>query len=171
MAARTTVYIKGLDELRSRLKKYPKIAGKHFKNAMLRSTILIERNVKPLTPVGVSGHLRKSIHHQVRGVGVNITGIVGSSMKKEIYPLVMEEGREPGAKMPPPKALERWVWIVLKVPREQVKGTAFVVARAIGKRGIKGKFFLKKGFEKSQRRVEQYFAKALDYIVEEIAGK
>lgn len=165
------IQIKGLDQLRKQFKNYPKIAGKHYRNAMIKSVTTIHRNVRPLVPTGVSGRLKSSIQWQVRGSGVNLTGVVGSTMKKETYPAVMEFGRKPGAKMPPPKALERWVWLKLKPPKKMVKSIAFTVARAIGRRGIKGKRFLQKGYEKSKRQVQQNFNKALADVVEELAKK
>jgi hypothetical protein len=162
------VRIKGLDELRKQIKDYPKIAGKHYRKAMRKSVTTIEEKVKPLTPL-FRGRLRQSIVSEVRGTGVELTGVVGSNLKKEAYPAVMEFGRKPGAKMPPPKALERWVWLVLKPPKKMVKGIAFVIARAIGKRGIKGKRFLQRGFERSKRQVYANFSKALADIVKELA--
>jgi hypothetical protein len=47
---------------------------------------------------------------------------------------------------------------------------AFTVARAISRRGIKGRFFMKQGWERSQARVNGFFAQALTRIVEAING-
>ena len=162
------IKIKGLDEFRKQIKAYPKIAGKHYGKAMKKSVITIQKNARPLSPV-FRGRLRDSIEWEVRGTGINITGVVGSTMKNEIYPSVMEFGRKPGAKMPPPGALERWVWLVLKPPKKMVKGVAFVVARAIGKKGIKGKRFLQKGWEQSKRKVYMNFQKSHHDVVKELA--
>ena len=134
---------------------------------MRKSVTTIEAKAKPLTPV-FRGRLRQSIVSEIRGTGVEITGIVGSSLKNEVYPSVMEFWRRPG-KAPPAKALERWVWLVLKPPKKMVRSVAFVVARAIGKRGIKGKRFLQKGWEQSRRKVYQNFSKALADITEDLA--
>ena len=164
------IEIKGLKELRKRIKQYPKIGGKHYRKAMKKSVILIQKNVRPLTPV-FTGRLRDSIEYEVRGTGVNLIGVVGSTLKKEIYPSVMEFGRKKGAKMPPPKNLERWVQLVLKISKAQIKGVAFVVARSIGKKGIKGKRFMQKGWNKSKSKVNKNFKLALDNIVKELAGK
>ena len=166
------VRIKGLDELRKQFKKYPKIAGRHYRIAMRKSVTTIEAKAKPLTPV-FRGRLRQSIVSEVRGTGVEITGIVGSSLKNEVYPSVIEYGRKPNSKAPPAKALERWVWLVLKPPKKMVRSVAFVVARAIGKRGFKNKpkgyRMLQKGWEQSRRKVYQNFSKALADITEDLA--
>ena len=54
------------------------------------------------------------------------------------YFKVMEHGRRPGRRMPPPRALFGWL------RRHGIdQRAAFVVARAIGRRGIKGRFYMK----------------------------
>lgn len=157
-----------LDDIIESLDGFDKTANKHLRKGMLQSVILIESKVRPLTPVGVSSRLRNSIFHSVKNdLGANVIGTVGSNLKEE-YPAVMEFGRKPG-KMPPPSALERWVKIVMRVPAKDVKGVAFVVARAIGKKGIKGRFYMKKGWDQSKAQVNRYFAQALDKIVEDLA--
>jgi len=78
------------------------------------------------------------------------TGKLSSSLMTEIepfsarmytpidkYPLVMEGGRKPGSKMPPPAALDQWA------RRYGIQNT-FLLARAIAKRGIRGRFFRRK---------------------------
>lgn len=59
------------------------------------------------------------------------------------YAAVVEEGRRPGARQPPTDVLVPWVRRKLGVSRKEAKGVAFVVARAIGVRGIPGKHILK----------------------------
>ena len=39
----------------------------------------------------------------------------------------------------------------------------------IGKKGIKGRFYMKKGWDQSKAQVNRYFAQALDKIVEDLA--
>lgn len=54
------------------------------------------------------------------------------------YARPMEEGRRPGSRPPPPQALHGWL------RRHGIPtGAAWVIARAIGRRGIKGRFFMK----------------------------
>ena len=167
------IEVEGFDELKKQLRKYPEIAKKFFDPAMESSMLTVQGNVVPNVPVGVSGALRQSYAKptaiDISGVGANIVGKFGSTITTP-YPYgdVMEFGRSAG-KMPPPSALERWVHLVLKVPTKDAPGVAFLVARAIGKRGIKGLFFMKKGLEKSERIISGLFEKALTKIVEEIA--
>ena len=162
--------IKGLDEQLARLKGYEKIADAELTKAMNQSTLTILAHVKPLVPVGVSGQLRNSMSARVTSDGMgSVVGKVGSNLTNEVYPSVMEHGRRPG-KMPPPSALERWVRLKMRVPAKDVKGVAFVVARNIGRRGIKGKKFLQRGYDQSKPRVYAYFQQALDRITERLAG-
>jgi hypothetical protein len=55
---------------------------------------------------------------------------------------VIEEGRRPGARPPPSAVIARWAQRKLHVPKKQAAGIGFVIARAIGKRGIPAKHVL-----------------------------
>lgn len=158
------VKVEGLKELHSWIKRYPDISLKETRLAMEKSVKHVEREVKPLVPV-FQGRLRNSMGSEVEQSGSKIIGIVGSSLKSEIYPSVMEFGRTAGAKMPPPSALVRWVHLVLQVPNDKALGVAFVVARSIARKGIKGKRFLKEGFENSLPKIRDEFGKALHNII------
>ena len=160
---------KNLDGLINRFVKYDRISNRHLRGAMHKSVIKIEGRARKNAPVGVSSKLRQSIASDVRTMPGSIVGRVGSTMKKEVYPIVMETGRRAGRTMPPPAALERWVEIKLKVPAKRVKGVAFVIARKIGRRGIMGRFFLRKAWFSSKRQVDGYFSKALRAITKELA--
>jgi len=112
------------------------------------------------TPIVVSG----------TGGGIEISGSVIATAPHSI---VMEEGRRPGAPMPPLEPIRRWV--ELKVRRgdlfvqgdaysttthrrrrsgrnreSQIKGLAYVIARSIGRKGIRGRGFMRKASEKAQ---------------------
>lgn len=62
----------------------------------------------------------------------------------QTYHTVMEEGRKPGGKMPPPAALAGWA------ARHGMAGMEFVLARSIARRGTKGRFYMKAGAEAAQ---------------------
>ena len=163
------IEIRGMDEQLKRLGRFSQIADRRLGTAMRQSVSTIVAEVRPLTPVGVSARLRNSIGSEVRQEGpLSIVGRVGSSLSDEVYPAVMEFGRRPGS-MPPPGALVRWVHLRLRVPEEEAGRVAFLVARKIGKRGIPGKFFMKRGWQKSRPRVERYFDQALQLIANDLA--
>jgi hypothetical protein len=146
------------------LERYDEIAARHLTGAMQQSVIILEGSAREFAPV-YQGRLRQSIGSEVvrDAAPGSIVGRVGSSLRGEVYPLVMELGRPPG-KMPLVEALRRWAHLVLGD-----EGLAFVVARAIGRRGIKGRFFLKQAFEKNQARIGQFFTDALAALAKELA--
>lgn len=163
------VEFKGYKEQLAKLRDYNRIADKHLKSAMTRSVVALESAIVPEVPVGVSARLRNSIASEVIHEGpLSIIGKVGSTLKNEIYPIVMEFGRRPGARMPPPAALERWVHLQLKVPAKDAPGVAFLVARAIAIRGIRKREYMKKGWEKTKERVYAFFDTALQAIAKEL---
>ena len=162
------IKVEGLEELQAAFARSPQVAEKHSKKAMYKSVTTIEAAWKPNIPRGATGGYKSSIFYKVEGSGPNITGRVGSNIRSPFpYPLVVEYGRKAG-KMPPSSALERWVHLVLKVPTDRAKGVAFLVARAIGKRGIKARPILTNAYKKSEPKVIGFFGKALDDIVKEI---
>ena len=140
-----------------------------MEDAMQTSVIALRSNILPNVPV-FTGRLRNSIASQVTNNGnLNIIGRVGSTLRNEIYPLVVEFGRKPG-KMPPPQALERWVHIKLGVPNEDAPGVALAVARRIGARGIKGKRFMQKGWNETKTAINRNFSRALELIAEDLSN-
>lgn len=75
------------------------------------------------------------------------------------YPVVIEGGRKPGSKMPPPSALEQWA-------RAHGIENTFILARAIAKRGIKGRFFRRK----ARSAVRREMPRLLDRMGKQIEG-
>lgn len=60
----------------------------------------------------------------------------GHAIVTQLHMLVMDEGRRPGAAMPPVEPLERWGWLVLRQ-----RGLGFVLARSVARKGIKPRRF------------------------------
>lgn len=181
--------VPGLERLIADLEQHPKIVNRHLLRAMKKATIAIESAIKPLAPVGVSARLKNSIGSEVQDHGAgDIVGRVGSSLKDEAYPAVMEFGRRPGFGVSAEgiEQLTRWVHVKhitgvysvktkkrmgnSKTQAEEDRAMAFAIARAIKARGIKARGFMKQGFEKSQGKVDSYFIQALDAIVQELAN-
>lgn len=164
------VISKDTDKMIQRLGDYDRITDKHLNRAMKRSVIAIERTTKLGWPVGVSGKSRNSIASEVKETRTHIVGRVGSTMKKEVYPNVIEEGRKRGKKAPPPGALDRWVRIVMGIrDARKARSAAFLVGRKISRRGIKGKHLLKKAYAKNKPFVMKEFGGALKKITKDLA--
>jgi hypothetical protein len=162
--------VDGLEEQITKLMAYDEISHRHLRAAMQKSLITIGSEVVPLIPVGVSGRLKNSMGSEIQELGPsNLVGRFGSSLKDEVYPQVMEFGRKPG-KMPPVESLLRWVHLKINPGVDEEYSVAFLIARKIGKAGIKGKKFMKKGYAKAKERVVGYFNQALENIAEDLAN-
>ncbi|MDR3577063.1 MAG: hypothetical protein P4L50_24640 [Anaerolineaceae bacterium] len=182
----------GMSELLAKLAQYDSYVNRRFTEAMQHSVDSVVRNIKPLTPVGVSSMLRNSIGSEITTNGPgSITGKVGSSMSNEIYPSVMEFGRTPGAAGPPWQALVRWVHLKQitgtysiktnsrghhnrrgskESQQEEDEQAAKMIALAIHRKGIKGRHFMQQGFEKSIPDIQDFFATAIEQIVQDLAS-
>lgn len=159
---------KSYNDFLSRLLRYDKMVDKQLLLAMREGVTKIEGTARRNAPVGVTSNLRGSLASNVIQRGESIVGRVGSTMRKEKYPLVMEKGRRFG-KAPPPGALDRWVRIVLGVAPKRVRSVAFLVGRKIKQRGIVGRFFLRKAYSQHKRWVERRFAKAVNNVAKELS--
>jgi len=69
------------------------------------------------------------------------------------YASVIESGRRAGSAFPPIKLIERWAQRRLGLSPKEAKAAAFPIARAIAKRGLKGR----KVMEKALPKIEQDF--------------
>ena len=187
MSVHYEIMIPALQPVLQNMDDYDRIADKHLLVAMEKSTTTIVSAVRPKVPVGVSGALRKSIGSEITQEGPgSITGRVGSTLRDEVYPLVMEFGRTPGAAGPPWQALLRWVHVKritgvysTKTHRRmggktsqqsEDEAAARMIARAIHRRGIKGRHFMKTGWENSREKVRRFFQAALRLIAEELTN-
>ncbi len=140
----------------------------------------LERETKKRTPIGVTEAGRGSIAGEV-GETVRmgeVIGTVGSPLK---HVAVINDGRRPGEKMPPSDSLELWVRRKIQIKRthasgkvktrkgvelqraptpKEARGIAFVIARAIGKKGIEGRKFFEKAVEENQGTIQRILESA-----------
>ena len=123
-----TVKLEGLDELQGKLK--PKLYEKVVAMLMENMALLGERTAKQVAPRD-TGALKRSIHAAVKPTSARVFSNLN-------YAAVVEFGRRPEQRGPPPHALLGWL------RRHGIPASAaYVVARSIGRRGIKGRFFMK----------------------------
>jgi len=163
MSVDFNIEFEGLKELRRDLAKAGGDLDDTLRQAMLHSLQLIasEAKAKKNAPVD-TGRLRASIGaktkegiREVKGVGADVVGRVGSRVEYAIY---QEIGRRPG-KMPPIAPIEEWA------RRHGMAGMGFVIARAIGRRGLKGKRFLERAAKEKAEQVARTFERALDRLL------
>lgn len=63
-------------------------------------------------------------------------------MNDRPYGPIIEKGRRVGAPQPPQAPIARWAQLRLGMSRKDAKAIAFVIARAIKRRGLLGRFIL-----------------------------
>lgn len=146
------VDIKGLKELHAKMEQViTDFHGRPMLEAMRDSTLIVTRAATQLAPVD-TGRLRASITPDVQVQGDIVLGIVGSNVTYAPY---IEYGTRPH--FPPVGALEVWA------SRHGME--AYVVARAISRRGTKAQAFLMPAFEKSQSYIERRIGQAVEGII------
>jgi hypothetical protein len=104
---------------------------------MMRRGIRVQTRARELiTQYGAvdTGRLRSSLNVRQQVTSRGVVTTVGSNLKYAIY---VHQGRRAGARMPPSSALTVWA------RRHGAPGQEFVIARAIARRGIPAKPFLK----------------------------
>jgi hypothetical protein len=153
-----SIDVVGADKLSAGMSKAAaSVLPSQTKLAMTASLLLIEgdarRNVKRDT-----GRLQNSITHRISGGGGNLTGEVGPSVR---YGLYVERGRAPG-RPPPVSAVAGWA------RRHGI--SPFLVARAIGRKGVRAAPFLLPAYEKNKGRITDLFAKVGIKVVEAARG-
>jgi len=123
-----------------------------------------ESAVVQFTPRGVGPvHLFQTVTGEVRGAGLNITGEVFST-DVPIKVLTVEYGRTAGKPMPPwgpGSALA--LWVERKAGGD--KSAAFLIARAIGRRGTKGAHMFQRAFDARRAEVEALFDRVIDDLM------
>jgi len=158
----------GQDELDKRFKAVPEVYEREMLAATWESTLLLEREVKELTPVGVGGGsgLRGSISGKEPVVlGAHVLGEVSTSLK---HAIPVELGSKPH--MPPVEPIADWAQSKLGLGPKEAKGAAFAIARKIKVKGTKGAHMFERGFEANQSQVRTIYSTALDRVMAHMGG-
>jgi hypothetical protein len=118
---------------------------------MHRSTLLVTGTAKVNAPVD-RGILRASILPEVVTMSKTVEGVVGSNLK---YAPPQELGTRPF--WPPFQPIYEWVRRKRMATGANIYAVAIGVQRAIARRGIKAKLFLKRGLDENRERIFQIF--------------
>jgi hypothetical protein len=159
--------LEGFAELDAAWRLAPDIVREEMTAAMLESDLLLEREVKEKTPVGVggAGGLKGSIAAQEPEISSDVVlGVVGTAMA---HAVPVEIGTRPH--FPPVQPLEDWVIAKLGVPEKDAHGVAFLVARKIAARGTLAVGMFHRAFNEQRPKVEAIFAAARQRIAERLA--
>lgn len=123
--------------------------------AMAQSVRLVQALVRAATPVD-TGALQRSIVAEVRGTA--LTGLVGRVASPLAYAPVVEWGRRAGAAPPPVAAIQAWAARRLS---DGSRATAFVIARAIGARGLAGRHMFRDAAARGEGAVRRLWLRVL----------
>lgn len=151
-----TIQVEGLEELQKALEQFPGEWEKFAKVAMGQGLAALVSGVHEdaQKDTGVTaGSVGSEI---VRGPGSEIIGKVGSNLPHAPYAL--EYGRLPG-KMPPVDVIEEWA------ARHGMEGMGFVIARAIGARGVKAPKTMSTVLAKKKDQVVRLFEQGIERVL------
>lgn len=136
-----------LNELLDRFGDATSIVVREMQTAMVRATAAVQADAQVLVPVD-TGTLRRSIT-------TDVTPFVGRVGTNLLYGAVVEEGRRPGAPMPPSGSLLDWMRRH-GIPAEQ----EFAVRRSIARKGIRARPYLVPALERNQDGIRREFEAA-----------
>lgn len=173
-------------DFQNRLNRYPQVTEANLRRTLTTGLLMIEADAKSNVRQDTR-RLAGSINHRIDGTFPNLIGRVGPSVD---YGIFVEHGRRPG-RMPPVDALMGWVrrhWNVAQsgpvragalrprraagpdVSQNQIRGRAFALARAIGRRGISPRPYLVPAYRRNQAAIEALFARMGLRITAYLAG-
>jgi hypothetical protein len=144
--------------------KGPQVVQEELRAATEFGVLAMEQAILPLVPVD-RGTLRGGVQTRVFGEGVNLVGRVFNPLA---HALPLEHGARPH--FPPLAPLQAWAARVLGVSGAEGRRVAFLVARAISRRGTKGHHFFERGFQQARPRVLARYQQALARIRARLAG-
>lgn len=156
-----------LKDLEKLTKSYPEESQKARQGRMTEALLLLQREVKAKTPVGAGPiHLRDTIFHKLSMGGTNIIGILSSPLE---YGIPVEYGTKPH--FPPAGPLQHWVETKLGISGKEAKSVAYLIARAISRRGTKGAQMFGQGFSENETAVMRILEQIPADIVKGVNGK
>lgn len=167
MPVKISAEIRGLKETQKALEQTVKdLRGGPMTKAMQDSTLYVLRDAK-LNLVGYqspsiggkdTGHLQSHITPEVRSEGDTIIGVVGSNVTYAPFVEFDTRPHWPYARGVPMNRQPIVIWA------QRHGANAFLVARAISRRGTIGKHYLQKAFDANKGKIEARFQKAIDQI-------
>jgi hypothetical protein len=132
------VRLDGIDRILRKLS--PDLFDPALQRLIEQATLLAEREAR----LGVT----RDTGATARSLTSEVTPLQGRVYSTAISAVVEDQGRRAGARMPPPNALAGWA---RRHGFASDPGTLFVLARSIGRRGRKGRFFMQKAADKVRR--------------------
>ncbi|OGS08253.1 MAG: hypothetical protein A2270_10505 [Elusimicrobia bacterium RIFOXYA12_FULL_51_18] len=157
------IIFKEKGEITKTLPQLPQRLRNAIVKAMRESAVLVQSYAKLYAPV-FRGLLRVSISQNVSEEGSRITGEVGSGLA---YASVVEEGRNPWPGAMPPPSGDLKAWARRKLGDERL---AFVVARAIKRRGFRAQPYLRPALLGATPRIQTIFQTRILEALQQAGG-
>ena len=160
------VEVKGLDAFVAKFKGADKIVTDELSKAGKRAGLAVEAGAKRLVPVD-TGNLRRSITSVQAPFGTTVSPMMVTTRvgTNQPYAMAVEFGRGAGTTQPPTAPIAAWLERHGGDPK-----MAYVVARAIGRRGIPGRPYLTKAFAELQSKIRAEFDQVPKRIVARLSG-
>lgn len=124
------VSVDGADELEARLRGLRPKLEREQRAAMHRAVILVRDQARSMIH-SPEGRARRGIRSDVIGAGDTLRGMIRAKNRAAIF---AQRGRGPG-KAPRVRKIRAWL---RRIGAEDSRSSAFLVARAIGQRGMQG---------------------------------
>jgi len=157
------IIFKEKGEITKTLPQLPQRLRNAIVKAMRESAVLVQSYAKLYAPV-FRGLLRVSISQNVTEEGSRITGEVGSGVA---YASVVEDGRNPWPGAMPPPSGDLKTWARRKLGDERL---AFVVARAIKRRGFRAQPYLRPALLGATPRIQTIFQSRILEALQQAGG-
>lgn len=148
-----------------KLHQFDSTLNSEARRTMQQSVDVMEAQIAAYTPVN-TGTLRAGTTTDILGRGFNVQGVIVNPLT---YAVAVENGRKPG-RMPPIDAIQLWVIRKGIAGRDDSRSVAFLIARAIGRRGTKGAFMFKKGYQAALPTVKQLWSDFPGRVVRRLTG-
>lgn len=142
-----------------------RIVAEEVRSAVEAATLTFAAEVIPRTPVGATAVLRGGVQTEVVGSGVDVVGRVFNPVS---YAAPVETGSRPH--FPPVGPLRLWVQRKLGVSEAESRSVAFLVARAISRRGTKAREMFKQAGVAARGRIEGIFDAMNQRIAQRLNG-
>ena len=168
-APKMSVQVDGAEQIRALWEQAPDVTREEMSRATWEASLLIEREVKDLTPVGVggAGGLRGSIAaREPRVLSDTVLGAVGTSVA---HALPVELGTKPH--FPPVEPLRDWAERKLNIPEDRSYDVALSIARKIAARGTLAVGMFNRTFVATRAQVEALYSDARRRIHEQLGGR
>lgn len=145
----------------------PEAARRELTMATWEASLLLEREAKENTPVGIGGGggLKGSI--SAREPQVLAEGVIGMVSTPLSYAVPVEFGAKPH--MPPVEPIKDWVEHKLAPAPEEVEGIAWAIAMTIKKEGTKGAHMFERAIHTTGPQVQRIFVDAMERLGDDIA--